>query len=818
MQADSIDLLAPTDLPVALLAIDKAVLEVLSTSAALEEVFNVLCKAIEQQAPGSLCAAQLLNRTETHLTHGAAPSLPENYNRALVDIPVGAAAASFGTAVYRRQDVITSDIASDPIWMDYRKIAVEHGLLACWSTPITWSGGRMLGTLSMYYRECRGPNDKEQALLQWAARLAGIAIERTQALEALKEQQQELQIILDSAPVMIWYKDKENRILRANQAAAESLGLKKHEIEGRSVYELHAREAKKYHDDDLDVIRSGKSKLQIHEPYEVSGGEQRFVITDKIPYRGPDGDIIGVLVFARDVTPQKRAENALREAEARFRTLVEQLPTITYIAEFGAAGSWSYVSPQIQPLLGFSPAEWIADSEAWKKQLHPEDRIRVLTEEAVSRDTGEGFVSEYRMCARDGSVVWFRDEANFLRNELGEPGFMMGVLFDITARKRMEEQLRETQKMEAIGRLAGGIAHDFNNLLMVILGYSDILLENLPTSASQCKSVKEIKRASDRAAALTRQLLAFSRRQVLKPQVLEVNSLVSEMGAMLRRIIGADIQLDLRLANDLGCVRADETQIEQVVLNLALNARDAMPAGGSLTLETANVQLTESEAASLYPMVAGTYVLVSVIDTGIGMDEQTKAHIFEPFFTTKEQGKGTGLGLATVYGIVKQSGGWIWVYSELGQGSTFKVYLPRVQKEVVAAEPATPSRETSKCSETILVVDDEDGIRELLEGYLTAKGYTVLTGRNAAEALEVAQKYGGSIDLLITDLVLPKMGGYELANHIRVANPRSKVCYMSGWIEGAELRRKIEQQMCIMKPFTMELFGQKIREVLMQRN
>jgi two-component system, cell cycle sensor histidine kinase and response regulator CckA len=808
----------PVEFSEALLAMDRAVLGVLSTGASLGHVLTVLCMALEQQAPGLLCSVLLLNQSGTHLLQGAAPSLPAAYNRAVDGFAIGPRAGSCGTAAYRQETVIVSDIANDPLWHDYREVALQYGLRACWSSPVISRAGGVLGTFAIYYREARSPTDRDRHLVAWSTQLAGIAIERKHAEDHLERQREELQIILDAAPAMIWYKDTEDKILRANRAAAESLGLPRHEIEGRSGSELFLDQAEKYRQDDLEVMRSGQPKLGIHRQVcHPASGQQRWLIADKIPYRDLDGRIIGVIVFVRDITPQHLAEAALQEAGVRFKTLVEKLPGIIYIAGYGLAGPWKYVSPRIQESLGFAPEEWISNPQAWGQQVHPEDRARVLAEEALSRETGKDFVSEYRMLTRDGRVVWFRDEACALRDNAGQPDMMQGVMLDITERKNLEERLRQAQKMEAVGRLAGGVAHDFNNALMVIHGYSEMLLESLPpTAVSQRKSAEEIRRASSQAAASTRQLLAFSRMQVLQPEMLDLNTLLTEMCEILRRLLGPGIELILHPGADLGWVKADQSHIEQVILNLAVNARDAMPHGGKLTLSTSRVELEERVGGELFAMPPGRYVVLMVTDTGIGMDAQTKAHVFEPFFTTKERGKGTGLGLATVYGIVQQSGGWIWVYSEPGQGTSFKIYLPGIAEEIQASGLAKTRLAAVGGSETILLVEDEEAIQELLHVYLTKLGYAVLCAGDGSAALRIAEQHPDPIHLLVSDLAMPKMGGYELARRLRFSNPRIKIMFISGYAEPTPTHRdEIELAAAYLaKPFTFDLIAKRIREVL----
>jgi signal transduction histidine kinase/CheY-like chemotaxis protein len=418
---------------------------------------------------------------------------------------------------------------------------------------------------------------------------------------------------------------------------------------------------------------------------------------------------------------------------------------------------------------------------------------------------------------KDGRL--YTEEVNItpIREARGEITHFIATKQDVTERKSMEEQLHHAAKMEAVGRLAGGVAHDFNNLLTIINGYTELLLETPASEIKPSTFLNEIKNAGERAASLTRQLLAFSRRQVLAPQVLDLNDVVSNVEKMLRRLIGEDVELRTVLDPSLGQVQADPGQIEQVIMNLAVNARDAMPSGGSLTIETSNVQLDQSFARSHVKVKPGPHVMLTVGDTGVGMTAETKAHIFEPFFTTKGKGKGTGLGLATVYGIVEQSGGTIWVYSELGQGTVFKIYLPPVS-EIPAAEGhlKTETDTTALGSETILVVEDEEGVRSLVRLALESGGYKVLETENPESALAKCADYDGPIHLLLTDVVMPQMSGPLVAEKVNSLRPSIKVLYMSGYTDDAVVRHGVlsEDMPFIQKPFTPMALRKKIREVL----
>ena len=420
----------------------------------------------------------------------------------------------------------------------------------------------------------------------------------------------------------------------------------------------------------------------------------------------------------------------------------------------------------------------------------------------------------------DSHEAWlgkfFESTAAPLRDSQGPLSGCVHVLHDITERRRLEEQYRQAQKMEAVGRLAGGVAHDFNNLLTAITGYSELLLARLQEEDTLRRYVEEVKKAGDRAASLTRQLLTFSRQQGLEPRVLDLNSVVANVDKMLRRVIGEDIELVTILVPDLGPVKADPGQLEQVMLNLAVNSRDAMPQGGKLTIETANVELAEASSHRHGELSPGKYVVLAVSDSGCGMTEETQAHIFEPFFTTKDQGKGTGLGLAMVYGIVKQSGGSVWVYSEVGRGTTFKVYLPQVNEKVTAQVPRPPPPVLTRGWETILLVEDEEPVRSLVRSVLEAGGYVVLEARHGEDALVVAEMHKGPIQLLVTDVVMPEMSGPELAEHLAPFHREMKVLYMSGYTEDAIQHHGVlaSRTAYLPKPFTPETLARKVREVL----
>ena len=522
----------------------------------------------------------------------------------------------------------------------------------------------------------------------------------------------------------------------------------------------------------------------------------------------------GTVCVCRDLSERNEAERARLEAEAKYRTLVEQVNAITYIAEIGLEGQWYYVSPQVESILGYKPDEWLRISKNWSSIIHPDDVSAVLeAEEASTR--GEPFQAEYRAKRKDGREIWLNDTGVVVQGNNAHR-VMEGIIVDVTERKQLETQLQQSRKMEAVGRLAGGIAHEFNNLLTIITGYTDLALSRSSVPLELRTDIERIENAAGRAAALVRQLLAFSRKQVLQPKTLDLNAIVVNMDKLLRRLIDDNIEMVTRVEENLGKVKADPAQIEQVIMNLVVNARDAMPKGGRLTLETCNVDLDANYAVDHVTVKPGPYIMLAVSDTGVGMDAETVAHIFEPFYTTKESGRGTGLGLSTVYGIVKQSGGYIWVYSELGKGSTFKVYLPRVEEEVEEPGPERTVSREERGTGTILLVEDEEAVRELVQSILVGRGYNVLVADSPWQAEEVASKYSGEINLLLTDVVMPGRSGRELAARITARRPSIRVLYMSGYTENVVTSGGLLEEglAFLQKPFSPKALLHKIREVL----
>jgi two-component system, cell cycle sensor histidine kinase and response regulator CckA len=529
------------------------------------------------------------------------------------------------------------------------------------------------------------------------------------------------------------------------------------------------------------------------------------VVTDEA------GNPTGMLGFTMDITHRKHAEEELRQSEERYRDLVENAHDIIYTHDL--EGNYKSINAAAEQITGYTREEALRMNIT---QTVPPEQLETVRQMIARKLAGDRITAyELEIIAKDGRRIPVEVNTALIIQD-GVAVGIQGIARDVTERKKLEQQLRQAQKMEAIGLLAGGVAHDFNNLLTVIIGYSDLTITRLRDDDPLQRNLEEIRRAGNFAASLTRQLLAFSRKQILQPRVLDLNSVVAEMGRMLRRLIGEDVELRTVLRPDLGKIRADPGQIEQVLMNLAINARDAMPGGGKLTIETQAVTFTEELADQPFAVSAGIYVKLLVTDTGIGMDEETVARIFEPFFTTKESGRGTGLGLSTVYGIIKQSGGYVLVHSEVGRGTTFAVYLPQVDAGSEEYKLSTAIQDHLQDNETILLVEDQDTVRRTVSKILETYGYQVLEARNGGSALLLCERYEKPIDLLLTDVVMPEMSGRELADRLASQHPEMKVLYMSGYIDDVIVHHGVldEGTAFIQKPFAADVLARKVREVL----
>ncbi|MEO8523167.1 MAG: PAS domain S-box protein [Caldimonas sp.] len=632
----------------------------------------------------------------------------------------------------------------------------------------------------------------------------GASLDRERAL---------LRTLIDTLPDVVFTKDAAGRFVNCNPATLALHGVEREDqVAGKTVFDFFPPEiATPYHADDLAVM-AGQTVMNREERGLDGTGRVIWFLTIKVPLRDAAGEVIGLIGVSRDITSRKHAEAERVRLLAELQMQIERMPLAYFTTDrYLRFTRWN---PAAERIFGYTEAEVLGTDlfEAIALRTTTSSTARVL--ERIRDGTfATHYEAEQRM--KDGSTVTCVWHHALMFDEDGEFSSLLSLGEDVTAHKKLEAQLRQSQKMEAIGQLAGGVAHDFNNLLSVILSYSELLLEDLGPSAAMREEIQEIHNAGQRAADLTRQLLMFSRQQVIQPKVIDLNELMAAMDKMLRRLVGEDVELTSVAGAALGRVRADPGSIEQVVANLVVNARDAMPVGGKLTMETANVTIDEAFAATHLGANPGAYVMLSVTDTGSGMDKQTLARIFEPFFTTKERGKGTGLGLSTVFGIVQQCGGAVWVYSEPGFGSTFKVYLPRVDAGT-AATLSLSSAAAPRGSETILLVEDEDPVRDVARGILERSGYRVIEARDGAEALLISERHPGTIDLLLTDVVMPKMSGPELARRLASSRPGTKVLCMSGYTDDAAFRHGLVDARFahLQKPLTIGTLTRAVRAVL----
>ncbi len=634
------------------------------------------------------------------------------------------------------------------------------------------------------------------------------ATERKHAIEALQRREEHFRSLIENALDLITIITEDGVIRYASPSHERVLGYSVKDLEGRNLLSL-------IHPDDVTefaaAFRGDEGLRSIESRVLHSAGSWRVLESFGRNLSHVAG-VQGIVINSRDVTERKRAEDALREANNTLRAVIRTSPLAIYSVDLeGRVKSWNSAANRL-----FGWQEWellgeklphLPESEIERYESHLEQVRRGITDAPF--DT--------RCRTRDGRMLEVNIWSGLLRDGGGSMRGIVHVAADVTERKRLEEQLHHSQKLEAVGRLAGGVAHDFNNLLMIIQGYSQMLLSGMSDTDPVRADVEEIVKGAERASDLTKQLLAFSRRQIIQPKILDLNALVRDMERMLKRVIGEDIKLACILDPGLKTVRADPGQMEQVILNLVVNSRDAMPAGGRLTIETANVYVSADQARKQLSPTAGDYVMLAVSDTGVGIDSDTQSHIFEPFFTTKERGKGTGLGLSTSYGIIKQGGGDIWVDSEPGQGTTLKIFLPVAEQ---SAEVRTAARGNTILGghETVLLVEDDSGVRSVLETMLHRHGYNVLSCGSPQDALRICENHR-DIHLLITDMVMPLMSGRELADKITAMRPGMRVLYVSGYtdLSASEQEALDPQLQYLQKPFTPDVLASKIREVLAER-
>jgi len=620
-----------------------------------------------------------------------------------------------------------------------------------------------------------------------ALREARERADRRRAEQLLREAQRQLLALAENSPDVIARFDREGRYVYVNSAIEKFTGISPAELLGKGVGEVLAGNVGTGgptdflgHREDLARVQATGEPAEIFVALPLPAGERIFNVR-LVPERGDGGVVVSVLAIGRDITEQRRALDALRESEHRFREVTESIDEVFWLSDL-AAHEIVYISPAYEKVWGRSCKSLYEAYTSWLDAVHPDDRERV--QRAVERQKEKPYDVEYRIVRPDGSVRWIHDRAFLISDNEGKIYRVAGVAKDITTHRELEEQLRQAQKMEAIGRLAGGIAHDFNNMLGVIMMNSSLALdvEEMNPRIKQC--LQQVMAASESAANLTRQLLTFSRREMKQAKNLELSEVVGAMIKLLRRILGEDVALETRFASVLPVVYADPGMIEQVIMNLAINARDAMPQGGELSVSLEPVDVNHARAATHPQVTPGPFVCLTVKDTGCGIPPENQSRIFEPFFTTKEVGKGTGLGLATVFGIVEQHGGWIELESAVGSGSTFRVFFPAAQSVTADAVADAVAPRSLNGHEVILLVEDEDCLRIVTRLALEQYGYRVLAATTPAAALKIWEKESAQIDLLLTDLIMPGgMSGRELAERLLAERPALKVIYTSGYSE-----------------------------------
>jgi two-component system, cell cycle sensor histidine kinase and response regulator CckA len=679
-------------------------------------------------------------------------------------------------------------------------------------------GIEMVGVIEFYHPELREPDPLLVAALDNIGCQISQFCERRRTEIALHSSEEKFRQLADAMPQIVWTARQDGAVDYFNERAykfAECTRTDTPEQMWRAI--VHPDDLARVEDVWADSVRSGALFEVELRLVDRSTRSYRWFLLRAIMGADAGGSFTRWYGTGTDIDDQKRSLEELRSSEERFRNLLMALPAAVYTTD--ELGRITLFNERAVELWGRRPKlgkdRWCGSWKLFRPDGTPlplEESPMAVTLRGERSLPGEEVIIE----RPDGSRAHVLKNPQPLHGTTGEIVGAVNMVIDLTQRKELEEQFRQSQKMEAVGQLAAGVAHDFNNLLTIILGYSEIFLDELDADDPNRDGMGQIHKAGECAAGLTRQLLAFGRKQILAPVELDLGSLVVEIEKMLLRLIGEDIELTTILQPDLGHVRVDPGQIEQLILNLVVNARDAMPTGGRLTIQLSDAVLSERQAQQYAEFEPGPFTLISVSDTGSGMDEATKARIFEPFFTTKEIGKGTGLGLATVFGVVKQSGGFIEVDSALGSGTTFRIYFPQISEKTRLKAVVEPMIKMLKGVETILLVEDEDAVRELALMILESSGYKVLTSRNGAEAVQACFGYKEAIHLLLTDVVMPKMSGRQLTDLLTPSRPNMKVLYMSGYTDDTMVRHGIEDAGTnfLPKPFSPVLLAKKVREVL----
>ena len=809
---------------------ESRILEAISVGEPLASVLDQVIAGVSEFIPGTIPSILLVDE-EGRLRLGAAPGLPAAFSRAVDGIAIGPRSGVCGTAAYRRQLVIVENVETDPLVEDYRALAGEHGIGACWSMPVIDSDGEVLATFALYHRRVHSPGEDDLEFIRRIAHLLAILLERHRVEATVQRREAALEHANEQLA--------RSQALLAMASHLSRLGAWAHDVGSHTV--TWSDEVRAIHEVPEDYVPSFQDgmafyapeyRTRIHdavarciaqgEPFDLelelttARGRRLWVRSIGEAVRDGQGAVVRIQGAIQDISARVAAEQSLRESEERFRLLARA--TDDAIWDWNLLTDALWWSEGFETLFGHRRAEVETSVESWTNRLHPEDRDRVIADLQRALDSGaDKWSATYRFQRSDGSYARVLDRGHVIRDPAGRALRMVGGISDHSQRLALEEQLQRSQRLESVGQLTGGLAHDFNNLLTVILGNADQLVENLAGEAHH--QARMIRDAAQRGSELTQGLLAFARKQPLDPRAVDVSRLVAGMESLLRRTLGEHIDIGFSGDGQAADALVDPAQLESALLNLALNARDAMPAGGRLTIETRR-ETIDHDYVLQYPDVRpGDYVLVAVSDSGEGIAPEHLSRLFEPFFTTKEKGKGTGLGLPMVYGFIKQSGGHVSIYSERGQGTTVRLYLPRV-KGVTPPLPSPPLPEASEGpvagTETILLVEDDELVRGFALDQLASLGYRVLEAGNGPEAMVILRQRE-DIDLLFTDVVMPGgMSGRDLAEQARALRPGLRVLYTSGYTQDAIVHHgRLDPGVLLLnKPYRRADLARKIREAL----
>lgn len=788
-------------------------LEKIARRCSLTEVLDEITTAMDLAAPD--CMASILLVKTGQIFFGSGPRLPEVYNQAINGLFYGPNTGSCGTCAHLGMPVFVDDIAKDPLWDQYRELALANSLAACWSLPVFSSRGEIVATFALYASRAREPKEYEIGLLNRFNHLVAIAIEHQNSIDALEDSEQKFREITNTIGEVFWITNSDQTKIVYVSPAYET-------IWGRSCKELYRNpmswaDAIVPEDRNAPPINTDDILDNAHiAQYRISRPDQsiRWIEDRTFVARNDQGNIERVLGVARDITEQKTVEVANAEQKERLEAIVETTSDVVWDWDIQSATTWW--SDGLQRHFGISPDE-VKKNPNWFERIHPNDRELVSASISKALQSGKSKWShEYRLLLANNKTTRIIDRGKIIRDTSGTATRVIGAITDVTQKRDLEERLNRSQRLEAIGQLTGGIAHDFNNLLTVIVGNAELIGLQQNADDNICSLAETIQSAAEKGSQLTNHMLAFARRQPLHPQAESIGKIIGDMEKLLRRTIGEHIEIEINqtLKNDAAMI--DAAQFESAVLNMCLNARDAMPDGGRLFIETGMYSVDINDPVMLSEMPPGDYITITVSDTGHGMNEETRARAFEPFFTTKPPGTGTGLGLSTVFGFVKQSNGFINVYSEPDHGTTIRVYFPKLEQTPKHMTKEKNMTGIPAGSESILVVEDDDMVRQHVVNQLESLGYSAMQAANGPEAMKIIES-GAKIDLLFTDIIMPGgMNGRELAE--KAVEQRSDLCvlFTSGYTEDVMLHdgRQDNNVTLLSKPYRRQQLAEKIREVL----